>query len=308
MNRLFLLQIFTDDSNLDQIIFFRFLLPFDDRINVSKKTSVLLDPEDNLPAMEVGRWVTETKHKILGRYVHISHAARKKYINSAYIDLFAGPGRVMVKGLNHFADGGPIAAWKIAKANDGCFTHFLVADASPDYLAALKLRLEKFGAPGSYFPGVAHDTIDEILKVIPSSGLHLALLDPFNAGHLHFSIIKKLATLKRVDIAVHLSTGDIQRNISKGLKDGFSTLDNFAPGWQQHVNKYTSKQEMRKQFIDYWKELVCSTGMKVCDTMYPVKNSKESRMYHLCLLSYHPLANNFWTKACNIDATKDLFD
>lgn len=249
--------------------------------------------------MVVGRWVTEEKHEILKRYVRMSYGARGKFPNRAYVDVFAGPGRVMVKGKNHYADGGSLAAWRIAQQLPGAFTHFFVADASADYLAAAKARLSGAGANAEYFVGPAHKTIDEILPLLPTKGLHLALLDPFNAGHLHFSIIEKLAKFSNIDIAVHLSTGDIQRNIAEGLKTGRSSLDSFAPGWQDHVSPMSSHREMRRQFLEYWMGLVRKTGLKVCDTMYAVKNSKGSRMYHLCLLARHELANKFWTDACN---------
>jgi three-Cys-motif partner protein len=213
---------------------------------------------------------------------------------------------VQVKHTNHFADGGPLAAWRIAQQNKGAFKSFLIADAEAEYVSACESRLSKAGASGEYFVGYAHETVDQIIPKLPKSGLHFALLDPFNAGHLHFSIIKKLASFPNIDIAVHLSTGDIQRNIAEGLKKGTSTLDAFAPGWQQHVKTMSSKGEMRRRFLEYWSSLVRSTGLNVCDSMYAVKNSKDSTMYHLCLLARHPLANRFWTEACKIQPTRSL--
>ena len=170
---------------------------------MASKTKVVSDPIDGLPTMVVGRWVTEEKHKILQRYIHMAHGARSRFPSRAYIDLFSGPGRVMVKHSEHFADGGSMAAWHIAQQKKGAFTKFLIADASAEYLNACKIRLTKAGAPGEYFVGYAHETIDQILPHLDQRGLHFALLDPFNAGHLHFSIIQKLAKLPNIDIAVH---------------------------------------------------------------------------------------------------------
>ncbi|MGY6241568.1 three-Cys-motif partner protein TcmP (plasmid) [Burkholderia ambifaria] len=135
---------------------------------------------------------------------------------------------------------------------------------------------------------------------------HLALLDPFNAGHLHFSIIEKLATMPRMDIVVHLSTDDIQRNIAAGLEANRSPLDNFAPGWRDVVEKQSSKRAMRDAFIDHWKALVSQAGMCLCDIMYPVRNSKESTMYWLCLIAQHPLADKLWRVACQLES-RSLF-
>ena len=266
---------------------------------------VVPDPVDGLPSMVVGRWVTEEKHQIIKRYVDASWAARQKFTSQrTYIDLFAGTGRVNIKHTQMFQDGGPIAAWRIAQQKRGAFSDFFVADANAGYIAACDARLRKLGAPVRSKVGRADVTVDWIMPHLANSGLHLALLDPFNAGHLHFSIIEKLAKLRSIDIVVHLSTGDIQRNIATGLQAQQSPLDNFAPGWRDVVRVQSTKQAMRHTFVRHWTHLVEQTGLQVCDTMYPVRNSKESTMYWLCLLSRHPLAEKLWRDACQLESRR----
>jgi three-Cys-motif partner protein len=266
-----------------------------------------LDPADGLPVMEVGRWVTEEKHQIIKRYIDASWAARRRFSSQrTYVDLFAGTGRVKVKHTTVFVDGGPMAAWNMARQQQGTFSDFFIADANADFLAACESRLRNSGTPVISKIGRADETIDWVLPQLQQHGLHLALLDPFNAGHLHFSIIEKLATLRSIDIVVHLSTGDIQRNIAAGLNSDTSSLDAFAPAWRQVVRKQSSKQDMRRSFIDHWKQLVRATGLRVCDTMYPVRNSKDSTMYWLCLLTRHDLAEKLWRESCYL-RNKALF-
>ncbi|MCV9914866.1 three-Cys-motif partner protein TcmP [Burkholderia pseudomallei] len=268
---------------------------------------VVPDPGDGLPAMVVGRWVTEEKHRIIKRYIDASWAARQKFTSQrTYIDLFAGTGRVKIKHTQNFLDGGPLAAWHIAQQNRGAFSDFFIADANPEFLNACDSRLRRCGAPLRAQSGRADQTIDWVLPQLNKRGIHLALLDPFNAGHLHFSIIEKLATMPTVDIVVHLSTGDIQRNIATGLEAPHSPLDNFAPGWRRVVYKQSSKHAMRDAFVAHWKDLISGSGMRVCDTMYPVRNSKESTMYWLCLIARHPLADKLWREACQLE-TRSLF-
>ncbi|WP_310674298.1 three-Cys-motif partner protein TcmP, partial [Burkholderia multivorans] len=265
---------------------------------------VVPDPLDGLPAMVVGRWVTEEKHRIIKRYIDASWAARQKFTSQrTYIDLFAGTGRVKIKHTDTFQDGGPLAAWQIAQQKRGVFSDFFIADANPEFLAACDTRLRERGAPLKSIAGRADETIDWVLPQLNDRGFHLALLDPFNAGHLHFSIIEKLATKPTMDIVVHLSTGDIQRNIATGLEADHSPLDNFAPGWRHVVMKQSSKHAMRDAFIGYWRALVSKAGMHVCDTMYPVRNSKESTMYWLCLIARHPLADKLWRGACQLETS-----
>ncbi len=257
--------------------------------------------------MVVGRWVTDEKHRIIKRYIDACWAARQKFTSQrTYIDLFAGTGRVKIKHTQIFLDGGPLAAWRIAQQRRGAFSDFFVADVNSEYLAACDSRLAVLGAPVRSVVGQAHETVDWVMPQLARSGFHFAMLDPFNAGHLHYSIIKKLASMPKIDIVVHLSTGDIQRNIASGLELEASSLDGFAPGWRDAVMKQSSKREMRYAFIRHWTRLVEAAGMKVCDTMYPVRNSKDSTMYWLCLLSRHPLAEKLWRAACQFES-RELF-
>lgn len=60
----------------------------------------LIDGDDGLPATEVGEWAKQ-KHEYLRRYLDISSAARKKFLNgrsrsATFIDLFCGPGRARI--------------------------------------------------------------------------------------------------------------------------------------------------------------------------------------------------------------------
>ena len=73
------------------------------------------DPDDGLPVEVVGAWAEE-KHARLVAYVHASSAARKKFARSetAYIDLFCGPGRSKIRHKNRLIDGGAVAACRRA--------------------------------------------------------------------------------------------------------------------------------------------------------------------------------------------------
>jgi three-Cys-motif partner protein len=82
----------------------------------------------------------------------------------------------------------------------------------------------------------AEQAIDDVVAAINPYGLHFAVLDPYGLD-LPFSVIEKLAALKRVDLMILLSTGDLQRNFRKDYVDPrHSMLDRFAPNWRQHVH------------------------------------------------------------------------
>ena len=67
---------------------------------MTKNPDIKPDPDDELPALGIGEWAKE-KHRILTHYIEASTPARKNaYPQSAYIDMYCGPGRVFVKGQN----------------------------------------------------------------------------------------------------------------------------------------------------------------------------------------------------------------
>jgi hypothetical protein len=65
-------------------------------------------------------------------------------------------------------------------------------------------------------------------------GLHIAFLNPCNLEGLSFDIIRKLAKLQSVDMLIHVSMQDLQRNLDEYSGSG-GVLDSFAPGWRDHV-------------------------------------------------------------------------
>jgi hypothetical protein len=51
------------------------------------------------------------------------------------------------------------------------------------------------------------------VSAINPRGLHLAFLDPFNLAQLPFSIIEKMLKVQRMDMIIHVSLQDLQRNL-----------------------------------------------------------------------------------------------
>jgi hypothetical protein len=69
---------------------------------------------NGLPVQCVGPWV-EDKYFFLERYLNASCEARRKFAdknNAVFIDLFAGPGRCIIKNEKREIDSGGIRAFK----------------------------------------------------------------------------------------------------------------------------------------------------------------------------------------------------
>ncbi len=259
----------------------------------------LLPGDDGLPAEEVGVWAKE-KHDLLCRYVDISKSTRAKYLppnkgGAALIDLFCGPGRCKVRETGEFIDGGVVAAWKKSTQFDRPFTKIIIGDADPARLDAAVERLEKLNAPVVPLLGPALDTSFKALQRSPPHGLNFAFLDPYNLENLDFQIIKTLARLKRIDMMMHVSTQDLQRNLDKHLTATDSAFDAFAPGWREALKIDQSQRRTREDLLQYWKELVAQTTVTTSDDVRLIKGSKNQRLYWLLLAAKNELAHKFWS-------------
>ncbi|PLP98556.1 hypothetical protein CYJ10_22030 [Cupriavidus pauculus] len=244
--------------------------------------------------MDVGAWSNE-KSRTLSRYVDASRAARRKFGYSSYIDLFCGPGRVIERDSRQLLDGSAVWAWRTSLQHDAAFSEMFIGDLNPDYVHACDLRLRALGAKVRPFAGPAANTVDEVLARLPN-GLHLAFVDPFNIAHLDFSILQKLSQQKTIDILVHFSVMDVQRNIGKEFDSKMSRLDAVAPGWRNTVRLDSMPVRQRvTAFLDHWEQLLMEmTQMRIADTKPIFVNRNRGPLYRLIHLSRHNLAERLW--------------
>jgi three-Cys-motif partner protein len=270
----------------------------------------LIDGDDNLPAEEVGRWAKE-KHAYLCRYIDISRKARGKWspprAGSTYIDPFCGPGRAKIRGTNEWIDGSAVAAWKKSLEGGSPFTKIYIADHNPERLNSCATRLRILNAPVVALEGPAQNTVQQIISQLNIAGLHFAFLDPFDLGSLHFEIIKALSTFKYIDMLVHISLMDLQRNLDRYIRPDSSTLDYFVPGWRTHVSTQQNKVKIRKELVHYWREKVRQLNVWPSNKMRLITGSKSQPLYWLLLAAKHKLPQKFWESAANIAGQRSLF-
>jgi three-Cys-motif partner protein len=272
--------------------------------------SELLQP-DGFPSgkvLEVGDWSIE-KHQLLRRYVGASWAARRKWPKRGFIDLFCGPGRTRIKGSDIETDGGAVVAWRQTKLNSVEFSDVIIGDVDQDSLVSCEKRLLALNAPVTALLGPAEQTVDEAIKRLPPNGLHLAYLDPFNMEHLPFSIIERLAKVRKIDIVVHFSVMDLQREIELDFLRDESRFEAFAPGWKQHVDVTgLTKQQARNAFVKYWLGLVESLGFQYSKEMPLMTNSNNGPLYRMMFLMRDQLPGRLWGDvARGLRKTPDLF-
>lgn len=260
--------------------------------------SGLIDPVDHLPVMGVGAWAFE-KHGLIRRYVDSSREARRKWQHRVLVDLYCGPGRVADrKNPWDVRDGGVLAAFTQSQRNDVPFSKVIIGDTDPTALEACKRRLERLGASVIAFCEPADVAAPLALQHLPGNGLHLALLDPFNIGHLPFSVISNLAKRARLDMIIHYSLMDVARNLELNFIRNAPSFDAFAPGWKEALDvRQLTKADARRKFGEHWQELIRECGYKIAD-IRPVMNrpGTKNQLYQMLLLRRHPLAEHLWNE------------
>jgi three-Cys-motif partner protein len=153
----------------------------------------------------------------------------------------------------------------------------------------------------------AVEAIANIVSSLNRYGLHFALLDPHNLGALSFSIIEQLAELKYVDIIVHVSVADLQRNADLYSSEVQRQFDEFAPEWRKHVSLDANLQSVRASLMEYWSDLVERLGLPRAKHTELIKGVGNQRLYWLMLLSRHPLAHQFWDKITSPSREPTMF-
>jgi three-Cys-motif partner protein len=250
--------------------------------------------ENGLWVENVGPWAKE-KQKILTDYVQIASATRRKYAHCAFIDVFSGPGRSKIRDSGELIDGSPVSAFKQGQRSQP-FSAVYISDADEDLLKSAQTRLSDLAAPVHAVPGPASAALPKIVNGLSSSGLHLALLDPHNLGTLSFDLFEALAKLRKIDVIVHVSLSDLQRNVDRYTSAAYEQFDRFAPGWRKSIRVDQNQASLRAAILKYWTEKVVALGLPRAKHCELIKGSGGQRLYWLMFLARHSLPHSFWNK------------
>jgi three-Cys-motif partner protein len=267
-------------------------------------------PDDGLPIDDVGEWTLD-KHERLRKYIDITRAARRKYVNgpsrtSTYIDPFCGMGRARVRESGDVILGSPVLAYSVAKDGGVPFTDVYLGDLRPEAGRTSETRIERLGGTARIYVGRAEDTCREIVDQLNPYGLHFAFLDPYDLGGLSLEAIRQLARVKRIDLLVHVSVMDLQRNLNNYAAVAGSPLDAFAPGWREHVSQGQSTTSFRTALLQYWIKKVQELGFAAPRGMELVTGSKNQRLYWLAFFSRSEIAADLWEKIRHISGQGNL--
>lgn len=264
-----------------------------------------IDPADGLLTDIVGPWASE-KHERLHKYVDAYRSARAMFLppkgsgGASYIELFAGPGRSQVEGGGYFIDGSPLVAFKASQRSGTRFSELHFNDLDGDNIDALSRRIVSLGAAAKFYNEKAATAVDRVIYALNPAGLHFAFLDPYNLESLPFSIIQKLVRLNRMDMLIHVSIFDLQRNLRRYLSDG-RILDSFMPGWRDAVDVNRGDKAVRTDLLRHWLGLIKALGTTPADGIELVSATGGQRLYWLVFVSAHPLGRKLWDDISNVN-------
>jgi three-Cys-motif partner protein len=176
-----------------------------------------------------------------------------------------------------------------------------LADFNRAHVEAACKRLPYRSGHVHPYDGEAEHIVDLIVKDLNPDGLHFAFLDPYALDPLPFSILRKLARLKRMDILIHVSIQDFQRNLRRYMDEVDGPLDRFAPGWRNVVDKRQSDLNIRRAIFQHWLSLIKKLDMEASEGIEPVVGSNNQPLYWLVLVARHERAHEFWEKIRNVN-------
>jgi len=258
---------------------------------------------DGLPARLTGPWVHD-KNYYLERYLNIvTRGVGGKWAGKlSYIDLFAGPGRNIVRGTGEEVEGSPFVALKCD------FARYVFVDV-PEVLSILKERLKS----QSKFPqislieGDCNTVIDAIRAASPADHLTVAFVDPPGL-QIQFRTIQKLVENRKMDLLMTVQLGmGIRMNLPLYSQADGATLSAFLGSnrWRGDVEAGGSTSQIARRILNRYLDELRGLGYQtVQDREIDIRSDQNNLLlYFMILASRHPLGTDFWRKTTQIQAS-----
>lgn len=257
---------------------------------------------DGLPARLTGQWVLGKKYYFC-RYLDImTHGVGRKWQGKlAFIDLFSGPGRSVVRGSQEEVDGSPVLALNYE------FARYISVDI-PEVLSCLKKRLAghpKFSQI-AFIEGDCNEVIEEVRFSSPADHLTLAFIDPTGL-QIRFRTIQRLVQNRSVDLLMTLQFGmGIRRNLKQYIKAEGAKLTAFLGNaeWRKDADEGGSDSQVLRRIKDRYLVHLRELGyLPVRDREIDIRNDQNVLLYFIAFASRHPLGGKFWREAIKIEWT-----
>ena len=258
---------------------------------------------DGLPARLSGAWVHDKKYYV-GRYLDIfCRGIGKQWKGKiAYIDLFAGPGRNVIRGTREEIDGSPF--WALNRD----FARYVFVDV-PEVLTSLESRLARHAKRSqiTLIEGDCNAVLDQVLAAVPANHLTVAFIDPTGL-HISFNTIRRLVHNRKVDLLMTIQFGmGIRMNLPQYINAEKEVLTAFLGNsdWREDIEAGGSVSESCRRILDRYMSQLHRLGYQtVKDDEIPVRTDQNNLLlYSIVLASRHKLAEHYWHEVTKIGAS-----
>ena len=264
---------------------------------------------DGLSALLVSEHVKEKEFAIDRMIAIFTNGMQRKWARRYYIDLFAGPGRCLIRGSEEEVEGSPILAAK-SKVK---FTDYFFADKNLHFLEALRKRIDNLGLkePHSfrYDPGDADKVAGELTANLPeaSSSLGLAVIDPWG-WDFSFETLATLTMRRRLDLVINFPIVYIKRNWRRELPqlDKFMNGSSYRESFEHAMTRRDPSVTPTRVLLDFYKKELEGIDYKYINDLVGVKNSKGIPLYYLIFASKHARGADFWEKVTGIQESGQI--
>lgn len=268
---------------------------------------------DGLPGRISGPWARE-KLTALDNYLSVVlQAMKEKWDATCYIDLMAGCGRCLLKGVEGVEfDGSPLLALRC----DPPFTSIVLVEEDANLHAAL---LHRVGADRrvTMLRGDcnATATIAQMRSSVPPRALSIAFLD--NLGlDVKYKTIAALTYAKPMDLIVTFPVSDLTRNAPRAFQDpamGTAWDEFFGDNtWREAVHAFELKETpapaLASALGDHYARQLGRLGYAHRDQLaQPMMNRTNAALYRVMLFSKHPLGSHLFDRAAKSRRQRRLF-
>ncbi len=265
--------------------------------------------DDNLPLRCIGKW-SEDKLDYLGRYMDIFNKAMKyKRPKRAYIDLFAGPGKCIIRDSGKIISGSTL----IALEQSVPFSLIVSVDINSDAVSALEKRGGEYKSETKLktFDADCNLIADWIREEVDPSYLILAFIDP-TSMQMKFSTIRKLTDGLSMDLIINYPLQAINRAYRDALSGNETVFNDFfgTTEWKERILGLKSQYHIATKLLPLYKQQLGGIGYKditELDSDKPfisdevlVKGPRNIPLYYLFLASKNPLGNKLWQEVKKI--------
>lgn len=208
-----------------------------------------------------------------------------------WVELFCGPGKLLVRETGEFAPGSPIEALNIRRPFDG----YVFCDLSPACVESLRRRVGD--RPGTHvLCGDANSAAihDAIVSIVPRNALLVLYSDPEGLDGAFSTLKFFIDRYPHLDLLLNLPVAGLVRAVTAGYVDKAAAVLDY-PNPREAIEPWGPKKG--EIVRDYYRRRLEAEGFNQIHGTTVKVTTKNVSLYDLLVASRHPLAKKFFEAA-----------